>query len=592
MKVRNILMTLAIVMVAFLSTKIDAKADSIAAGHGTESDFHRNVTLDLNGGTASKAYWSTMLDQEWGMREGEVLHNQALNALEGCGNPNVTGGTFYERWNTSTVTPYIEIEGLSKTGYSLKSVTYGDYVQTGYHPGANWYWDSSRGTLLIEVGCYINGGNDTTLTVEWKANKYNIKYYPNGGEAKSDFTMSDSSYHSQSVTYNSSYTIKNGKNMYTKEGYTFKGWNTKTDGSGTNYSSGDTGTWKRTSDLKLYAKWADETNPSISSFSATPTSWSAGNGTVTLKARDKGSGISKVELYRYSDVTKQRVLVKTFTHSSDTSQITDIYIETAEGVFNYAVFVYDASGNVSGQTSNFIYLDHSNPVLTSKVNTNTQWTNVAPTIKYGATDYLAGTTYNGSGVESVSIYNDRGVCVSTGGVETSYTLCAADEGVHTFTIKAKDKVGHVSSATVTTRYDITPVGIDGGDNVFVPNADAGSGYTIDNIIRQHTDDAHSRSTNGANASSGLKSVTFFKVVNGRKIALDTSSTKKDFTVCNEANAFDLYYDGNADLEDKELEYFLVIATDFAGNVSTKKIMTQANLLHTIHTSIDRSTYEG
>lgn len=99
-------------------------------------------------------------------------------------------------------------------------------------------------------------------------------------------------------------------------------------------------------------------------------------------------------------------------------------------------FSHFSSGNVSGQTSDFIYLDHSNPVLTSKVNTNTQWTNVAPTIKYGATDYLAGTTYNGSGVESVSIYNDRGVCVSTGGVETSYTLCAADEGVHTFTIKA------------------------------------------------------------------------------------------------------------------------------------------------------------
>jgi len=43
-----------------------------------------------------------------------------------------------------------------------------------------------------------------------------------------------------------------------------------------------------------------------------------------------------------------------------------------------------------------------------------------------------------------------------------------------------------------------------------------SGYCQDNIINQHMDDEIRRSQNGANASSGLKSVILYRVTGGNK----------------------------------------------------------------------------
>lgn len=121
-------------------------------------------------------------------------------------------------------------------------------------------------------------------------------------------------------------------------------------------------------------------------------------------------------------------------------------------------------------------------------NTNTDWTNVAPVISVSATDYLRGTSYNGSGVDSIVIINDAGTAVASGVAGASYTLQAKDEGIHSWTITATDNVGHSTTATVTTKYDITSPGIDGTETTIVYNGTLLSGYVQDNIIDQSIDD--------------------------------------------------------------------------------------------------------
>lgn len=67
-------------------------------------------------------------------------------------------------------------------------------------------------------------------------------------------------------------TVLGNTGSLTKTGYTFGGWNTKADGTGTNYSAG--GTFDITSDTTLYAKW----NP----YSLSATSSNNSHGTVSV----------------------------------------------------------------------------------------------------------------------------------------------------------------------------------------------------------------------------------------------------------------------------------------------------------------------
>ena len=235
-------------------------------------------------------------------------------------------------------------------------------------------------------------------------------------------------------------------------------------------------------------------------------------------------------------------------------------------------------------------MDDSNPVIYGVENTVTDWTNVAPTISVSSTDYLTGTTYNGSGLKSIVIKDDAGVTVASGIASASYTLEKKYEGKHTWTIVATDNVNHTTTKTVTTKYDCTPPGIDGTEITFVkPDGVTVSGYCQDNIIEQHIDDEISRSSNGANLSSGVKSVILYRVTGSNREVIRTDRTQKTFAASDTHSYFDMYYEITSD--EKTVSYYEIIVTDFAGNRVKKKLTSQYSLLSWFHTSIDRSTYE-
>ena len=246
-------------------------------------------------------------------------------------------------------------------------------------------------------------------------------------------------------------------------------------------------------------------------------------------------------------------------------------------------------GNSSYVSSAAIYLDHSNSAIHGIENTVTDWTNVAPIISVSATDYLYGTGYTGSGLQSIVIQDDAGRCVASGIDSTSYTLSASYEGIHTWKITATDNVGHTSSRSVTTKYDCTAPGIDGTEITYVtPDGETVSGYCQDNIINQHMDDEIRRSRNGANASSGLKSVILYRVTGANREVIYGDRTKKVWSYSDTHSYFDMLYEIVA--EEKTVSYYEIIVTDFAGNRTKKKLTRQYSLLSWFHTSIDRSSY--
>lgn len=334
----------------------------------------------------------------------------------------------------------------------------------------------------------------------------------------------------------------------------------------------------------------DITAPSCSELTATPNTWSSGSGTVVFSLKDGGVGSTSAVLERYSYVTKTWSTVKTCTYTATTNDISESYTETTEGVFLYRLTLKDKLGNTRTKTSSVIYLDHSSPVISGMENTVTTWTNVAPSISVSATDYLVGTTYTGSGLKSIVIYDDANNVVASGVSSTSYTLADKYEGIHTWKVIATDNVGRTSSKTVTTKFDKTKPYIEGTEVDYVtPDGVTVHGYCQDNIISQHIDDWCSRSDHTPNVTSGIKSVILYKYTSAGKTVIYGDTTKKTFSASDTNSYFDMYYE--MPVGEKNVKYYLIVVEDFAGNVTKKKLVSQQSMLTWFHTSIDRGSYE-
>lgn len=109
------------------------------------------------------------------------------------------------------------------------------------HAFKNWNEKSDGTGTSYEVGQTISISKDMTLYAQWKVKNYTISYNPNGGEGEA-FDVS--------VECGMGGT---NKNTFTREGYTFVGWNTKADGTGDSYS--DHQELLVENNITLYAQW-------------------------------------------------------------------------------------------------------------------------------------------------------------------------------------------------------------------------------------------------------------------------------------------------------------------------------------------------
>lgn len=147
-----------------------------------------------------------------------------------------TGGTVPVDSNTyfhgQTVTVLGNSGSLTKTGYSFG--------------GWNTASDGS-GTSYSPADTFTMPAGNVTLYAQWTVSTYAVTYDSNGGNGS---VPKDNN---SPYDYGSTVTVL-GPGSLSKTGYSFAGWNTASDGSGTSYSQGATFTMPANA-VTLYAVW-------------------------------------------------------------------------------------------------------------------------------------------------------------------------------------------------------------------------------------------------------------------------------------------------------------------------------------------------
>ena len=150
---------------------------------------------------------------------------------------------------TTAASLYYKIDSGSEKSISLPYT--GKDGNNSKHSGSGTVDLSSLsgGQHTIEVWFKHGSDYDSNNSKNYKATftiDPVVTFNANGG------TSSD---YKQKVTYNTSTALT--ENTFTRTGYTFAGWNTKTDGTGTSYTDKEKVTLK--ADITLYAKWTANT---------------------------------------------------------------------------------------------------------------------------------------------------------------------------------------------------------------------------------------------------------------------------------------------------------------------------------------------
>lgn len=172
-------------------------------------------------------------------------------------------------WSGTTTTNYVDITIPAKSTSTTCVITYNANGGSGTMSNTTYTYSTS-GTVILNTNTFTktgynflgwslsstatsasysdgqpwnksNSGNYTLYAV-WEKKTYKITYNANGGSGAPS---------TQTKTYGTSITLSSVKP--TKTNYTFVGWNTAADGSGTSYASGAKYTTNAT--LKLYAIW-------------------------------------------------------------------------------------------------------------------------------------------------------------------------------------------------------------------------------------------------------------------------------------------------------------------------------------------------
>ena len=158
---------------------------------------------------------------------------------------NANGGTGTMTAQTANVPTALTANAFTRTGYTF----------SGWNTAAN-----GTGTAYADGATYSFAA-DLTLYAQWTAlPNYTVTFNANGGSG----TMSN-----QVANVPTALTA----NAFTRTGYTFSGWNTAANGTGTAYADG--ATYSFAADLTLYAQWTALANHTVT-FNA-----NGGSGTMS-----------------------------------------------------------------------------------------------------------------------------------------------------------------------------------------------------------------------------------------------------------------------------------------------------------------------
>ncbi len=148
-------------------------------------------------------------------------------------------------------------------------------------------------------------------------------------------------------------------NIFTRAGYSFNGWNTKADGTGTAYGDGATVTL--TADLTLYAQWKQANPLAVSSIAPSTTSAHVNDSVTWTVTATGGEAPYKYRYYVYKDGAE-------VTKSSYITASSYSYTPTETGSYTVKVFVKDSAGiSKSKQSAAVKVMAQAQPLVVSSI---------------------------------------------------------------------------------------------------------------------------------------------------------------------------------------------------------------------------------
>ena len=407
-----------------------------------------------------------------------------------------TGGSTANTTATYDQSVTIASNGFTKTGYTFAGwTTKTDGSDDGYG------WTNWKGTWKYVDGQYGIANRKLQLYARWTPNKYTISY--NGNGATGGSTANTTATYDQNVTIAS--------NGYTRTGYTFAGWTTKTNGTDDGYGwTNWKGIWKyvdgqygiASGKLQLYARWtANQLNFANQTISKT---FSTGTQTAGITGASNGTGS-----YTYTEKTEKNASGTATNYISISGTTINIAASTPAGTYTYVITAKD---NNSGVTKDATYT-----------------INVARAKNASAS--ASNKTYNGKSQTGVT---GSGITWSgtTSGIDAgTYTATATPDGNHAWsdgTTGAKTITWTMNKKTVAVTWGTTTT-FNYNGNEQAPTVSASSGVTGETIKVTRT--------TGRNAGSYTSTASISSVTGGRaKIGnYALSGNTKAFTI-NKVNA--------------------------------------------------------
>jgi uncharacterized protein (TIGR02145 family)/uncharacterized repeat protein (TIGR02543 family) len=300
------------------------------------------------------------------------------------GNGNTTGtvpsdANFYELNAAVTIMP--NTGNLTKSGYTF----------AGWNTAAD-----GSGTLYAAGATLTMGTANVTLYARWTQNPtYTVTYSGNGNATGT--VPTDTNAYEQNTTV----TVKANAGNLAKTGFTFAGWNTAADGSGTSYAAGATFTMG-TANVTLYAKWTVAVLTvkfNSNGGSAVDSQNVTYNATATSPAATTRSGYIFAGWYSDQALTVQFAFTTPITSAMTLyAKWTQVYAVTYNGNGNTAgIAPVDANTYLNGVT--VTVLDNTGSLIKTGYTFSGWNTNAAGT----GIDRLAGSTFT-MGSTNVTLY--------------------------------------------------------------------------------------------------------------------------------------------------------------------------------------------
>lgn len=190
--------------------------------------------------------------------------------------------TLFAQWSANNNTITFDANGGTGTMSSQSIATDASatlnsntFTRTGY-TFAGWATTAGGAVAFANGASYTMGTSNATLFAVWNANNYSVIFNGNGSDGGTMANQTIAAFATATLT----------ANAFTRTGYTFTGWNTAADGTGTSYANSASYTMG-TANVTLYAQWVVYVGPCMSSTfptTALPSGWSGSSVNATTAA--------------------------------------------------------------------------------------------------------------------------------------------------------------------------------------------------------------------------------------------------------------------------------------------------------------------